>query len=61
MKIEIEAEALESLKRMVKELERDAARYRWLRERGAWETEAFLNGLTDDEFDVAIDDAMKND
>ncbi len=31
MKIEIEESALDSLKAMVQQLEKDAARYRWLR------------------------------
>ena len=33
MKIEIEESALDSLKAMVQQLEKDAARYRWLRDR----------------------------
>ena len=40
-------------------VERDAARYRWIRERGAWETEAFLNGLSPIDYDCAVDKAMK--
>ena len=37
---------------------RDAARYRWIRERGAWETEEYLNGLTPEQYDAAVDAAM---
>ena len=39
-------------------MERDAVRYRWIRERGAWETEAFLAGISPEEYDAAIDAAM---
>lgn len=39
--------------------DRDAARYRWIRQRGAWETEAVLNGLTPEQYDAAVDAAMK--
>jgi len=38
--------------------ERDALRYRWIRRHGAWETEAFLNGLSPEEYDVALDKCM---
>lgn len=40
------------------DFERDAKRYRWIRQRGAWETESFLNGLTPEEYDAALDKAM---
>lgn len=36
--------------------ERDANRYRWLREHPAFETEAFLGGLTPEEFDKVVDE-----
>lgn len=39
-------------------LRADAERYRWIRQRGAWETEAFLNGLSPEQYDAAIDAAM---
>lgn len=39
----------------------DAKRYRWIREHGAWETEAFLNGLTPAEYDAAVDKAMRDE
>jgi hypothetical protein len=32
-------------------------RYRWLRENPAFETEAFLSGLTPEEYDAAVDKA----
>lgn len=32
-------------------------RYAWLREHPAWESEAFLAGLTPEEFDAAVDKA----
>lgn len=41
-----------------KELWRDVQRYRWLREHGAWETEAFLNGLSAEQYDKALDERM---
>lgn len=52
--------ALESLKRMVEELERDAARYRWLRTAGAWESEIGMDLLSINPcaFDDAIDAEM---
>ena len=37
---------------------RDAERYRWIRLRGAWDTEAFLNGLSPEQYDDALDAAM---
>lgn len=40
---------------------RDAMRYRWIRERGAWDTEAALNGLSPEEYDAALDAAMLKD
>jgi hypothetical protein len=40
---------------------RDAERYRWLREHGAWESEAFLNGTSPAEFDAALDARIAND
>lgn len=40
---------------------RDAERYRWIREHGAWETEAFLNGLSAEEYDREIDKRMEID
>lgn len=44
---------------IIGDLMRDAKRYRWIRERGAWETEAFLNGLTPEEYDAAVDAAIR--
>ena len=32
-----------------------AGRYKWIRENPAWETEAFLSGLTPKEYDSEID------
>jgi hypothetical protein len=52
-------EQRDQLEAVTVELVADAARYRWIRERGAWETESFLNGLTAIEYDAAIDAAMK--
>ncbi len=40
------------------QLRADAERYRWLRKHPAWETEAFLSGITPTEYDAAIDDRM---
>jgi hypothetical protein len=37
---------------------KDARRYQWLREHPAWETEAFLGGLSPEQFDAAVDKAM---
>ncbi len=37
---------------------KDAKRYQWLREHPAWETEAFLMGLTPELFDKFVDQAM---
>lgn len=57
--------ALESLKRMVEELERDAARYRWLREKSwiqsevEWRTSTNCDSLED--IDAAIDAAIKKE
>lgn len=37
-------------------------RYAWLRRHGAWETEAFLNGLeTPEEYDTALAKRMAED
>lgn len=33
------------------------ARYMWLRQNPAWETEAYLAGLSPEEFDAAVDAA----
>ena len=53
------ADLLSELEGQVWELRRDAARYRWLRERPAWETEAFLGGLGPKQFDAAVDARSK--
>jgi len=50
-----------NLRTAIDSLVADAARYRWLREHPAWETEAFLSGLTAEQFDAAIDAAMELD
>ena len=39
-------------------LEADAWRYRWERENPAWETEAYLGGMTPEQYDAAIDHAI---
>lgn len=59
----IESEALNSLKRMVEELERDAARYRWIRRSSAWNNEERMRLLSENSetFDYAIDAAMKHE
>lgn len=36
-------------------------RYSWLRENPAFETEAFLSGLTPEEFDAVVDARMEQD
>jgi hypothetical protein len=41
-------------------INQDVRRYRWLRENPAFETEAFLGGLTPEEFDQAVDGAMRD-
>jgi hypothetical protein len=43
----------------VLDLWRDAERYRWLRQNPAWETEAFLMGLSPELFDQFVDQAMR--
>lgn len=39
----------------------DAARYRWLRQAGAWESESGLNALCENpvNYDAAVDEAMR--
>ena len=39
---------------------RDAARWRYARLNGAWESEAWMNSATPEEIDSAIDKAMEN-
>ena len=39
----------------------DSERYRWLRENPAFETEAFLSGLTPTEFDAVVDARIEQD
>lgn len=41
------------------EAERDAARYRWLRINPDWESEAALSGMTPEDFDMAVDSAIR--
>lgn len=48
----------EDLKRENEGLRRDAARYRWIRQHGAWETEALLNSLQPEEYDELVDRFM---
>ena len=36
---------------------RDADRYRWERQNPAWETEAYLGGMTPEQYDAALDAA----
>ena len=38
--------------------QRDAERYRWIREHGAWETESFLSSLDPEQYDAAIDNRI---
>lgn len=40
------------------QMAKDAARYRFLRECPAFETEAFLTGLTPEQFDLVVDSHM---
>lgn len=51
------ANDLATIRAALEESGRDAERYRWLREHGAWETEAFLGSLTAEQYDAAIDAA----
>jgi hypothetical protein len=44
---------------VTEEVARDADRYRWLRQNPAFETEAFLGGLTPEQFDTVVDRGMK--
>jgi hypothetical protein len=55
--------ALDSLKRMVEELERDAARYRWLRQNNddLWHSYCSESDETLNDFDAAIDKVMKHE
>ena len=39
----------------------DADRYRWLRKAGAWESERAISDMTPQEFDAAVDKAMRED
>lgn len=48
-----------NLKTLMSPTKIDAMRYQWLREHPAWETEAFLSGLTPEEFDAAVDKAIQ--
>lgn len=52
------AETVTTCDALIEGLERDAKRYRWIREHGAWETEAFMMGLTPEQYDEALDKAM---
>jgi hypothetical protein len=51
------ADLIESQAARIKELEPDAARYRWIRTAGAWESELGLDDLSQNpsEFDAAVD------
>jgi hypothetical protein len=42
-----------------KERERNADRYEWLRQHPAFETEAALGAMTPEQYDAAVDEAMK--
>ena len=55
---EARADYRSNVRAAIESLAADAARYRWLREHPAWETEAFLSWLTPQEFDTAVDAAM---
>ena len=67
--IQISESALDSLKAQIVELEKDAARYRWLRENnGAWQVQVAIMHKESDNcnwvhaiegLDAAIDAAMK--
>ncbi len=56
--METAADAIEALERENEALRKDAARYQWLRDAGAWESEVVLDSLTPEEFDTRVDEAI---
>jgi hypothetical protein len=56
---EYTAHVIRDLAQQVEDLQADARRYQWLRLHPAWETEAFLGGLSPEEFDAAVGDQIR--
>lgn len=55
-----EVQMQQIINHVVDGLMRDAARYRWIRAQGgSWESEAFLSGLTPEEYDRELDRAVE--